>query len=137
MGNIGSVKLLQEFASAWKRLNCFPVTLASYHVSLLKLLYLLWRRPLADLAAESPDQQAATHANAAMNAPHTQGHAQFFQSLTPCEDILVDTIHKSAIEIEEQGWHLRCFLSHGIGASSPQIYKGVQVLIFRDLELAP
>jgi hypothetical protein len=128
---------LQEFASAWKRLNRFLVTLASYCVSSLKLLYLLWRQPLADLTAESLDQQAATHADAPMNAPHTEGHAQFFQSLMPCEEMLVDTIHKSAIEIEEQGWHLRCFLSHGIGASSPQIYKGLQALIFRDLELAP
>jgi hypothetical protein len=115
---------LQEFASAWKRLNRFLVTLVSYRVSLLKLLYLLWRQPLADLAAESLDQRPATHANAAMNAPHTEGHAQFFQSLMPCEYMLVDTIHKSAIEIEEQGWHLRCLMSHGIGAP-PRRYTKV------------
>jgi hypothetical protein len=67
---------------------------------------------------------------------HTEGHAQFFQSLMPCKDMLVDTIHKGAIEIEVQGWNLRRFLRHGISASSPQMYKGMQVLISKNLELA-
>ena len=41
-------------------------------MALLKFLRLLLSQPLADLSAESLNQQTATHADAAMNTPHSQ-----------------------------------------------------------------
>jgi hypothetical protein len=79
---------------------------------------------MSNLPAQSLHEQAATHADATMNAPHGKGQAKFFQRLMPCKDVLVDTIDERAIEIEEQRWTLRSLLSHRTGASSPQIYKG-------------
>jgi hypothetical protein len=93
-------------------------------MSLLKFLRLFWSHPMSNLPAESLHEQAATHADATMNAPHGKGQAKFFQRLMPCKDVLVDTIAERAIELEEQRWTLRSLLGHRTGPSSPQIYKG-------------
>ncbi len=82
-------------------------------MALLKFLRLLLSQPLADLSAESLNQQTATHADAAMNTPHSQGETQLFQRLVPREHMLIDAIDESAVKIEKQRWCDRCLDSWG------------------------
>ena len=62
---------------------------------------------MSNLPTESLHEQAATHTDATMNAPHGKGQAKFLQRLMPCKNVLEDTIDERAIEIEEQRWTLR------------------------------
>jgi hypothetical protein len=70
-------------------------------MAFLKFLSLLRSQAMADLTAESLDQQTATHADTAMNTPHSQGEPRLFKSLVPGEHMLIDTVDERAIKIEE------------------------------------
>src|SRR5580692_3969779 len=87
---------------------------------------------MSNLPAQSLHEQATTHADATMNAPHGKGQSQFFKRLMPCKDVLVDAIDERAIEIEEQGRSVRWILIHGFVLQRYGVF-----LFFWSLELAP
>src|SRR5947207_3157488 len=62
----------------------------------------------AGLAEQRIDEQAATHADATMDAPHRELDADALQGFAPREHMLVHAVHERAVEIEEEsgaGWH--------------------------------
>jgi hypothetical protein len=107
--------LFQEFASTWEGLNRSLIPRERCGMSILKFLSEFWSHALADLTAESLDQQTATHADAAMNSPHSQGETRLFKSLVPRENMLIDTVDERAVKIKKQRWCVIDLLIHWVG----------------------
>jgi hypothetical protein len=55
---------------------------------------------MVGFAGERVGEEAATHADAAVNAPDGKGHAGLFESVAPGEDVLVDAVDEGAVEVE-------------------------------------
>jgi hypothetical protein len=85
----------------------------------LELLCLFRGYPLAYLPPKSLNQQAAAHANATMNPPHSQGQAHLFKSLMPRKHMLIHAVDECAIKIEKQRRSMVRVLIHGNGAPFP------------------
>jgi hypothetical protein len=107
--------LFQEFASTRERLNRSLIALKRCGMSILKFLSEFWSHAMADLTAESLDQQTATHADAAMNSPNGQGETRLFKSLVPRENMLIDTVDERAVKIKKQSWGVIDLLIHWVG----------------------
>jgi hypothetical protein len=61
----------------------------------------LGRRNLApQFASNGPSEDAATHPDAAMNAPTIDSHACLSQSALPREDVCVDGIDECSVKIK-------------------------------------
>jgi len=58
--------------------------------------------PASGLPHQRVNKQAAAHSNAPMNTPYGQLHSQAFQRFAPGQDVLIHTIDKSAIQIEQE-----------------------------------
>jgi hypothetical protein len=71
---------------------------------------------MADLPAESLDQQTAAHADATMNSPHGQRETQLSQRLVPREHMLIDAVDERAVKIKKQGGCVIDVSTHGVGA---------------------
>lgn len=72
---------------------------------------------MADLAAKSLNQQAAAHADATVDAPHSERKPYLFERFMPRKNMLVDAIDKRAVKIKKEGWGVIAILIHGVGAS--------------------
>ena len=55
-------------------------------------------------AEECVDEQTAAHADATMNAPNRELNADPFQRLAPSQNVLVNAVHQSAVEIKQESW---------------------------------
>jgi hypothetical protein len=69
-------------------------------VDLLQLRRLLRVDMMPCFAQQCVNQQAAAHADAAVNTPHCELDPGLFQGFPPCQHVLVDAIDESSIEIE-------------------------------------
>jgi hypothetical protein len=58
---------------------------------------------VACFSKQGIDEEPASHANAAVNAPHGEFDTCLVKRLAPGEDMLIDAVHERAIEIEEEG----------------------------------
>jgi hypothetical protein len=72
-------------------------------MSLLQRHCLIPREPVADLPPEGLNQQAATHADAPMNAPDGERKPGFFEGFMPCENMLIHAVDERTVEIKEEG----------------------------------
>ena len=68
---------------------------------------------MTDLSPKCLNQEAATHTDAAMNAPHHQRQAHLFECLMPGQYMLIDAVDECAVKIEEESRAVRRRLSHG------------------------
>ena len=55
------------------------------------------------LAQQRAREQAAAHADAAVDAPHRELDAGLLQRLVPRQHVLIDAVDQRAVEIEDQG----------------------------------
>jgi len=61
----------------------------------------LSRRNLApEFASDGPSEDAATHPDAAMNAPTIDSHTRLSQGALPREDVCIDSVDKSSVKIK-------------------------------------
>jgi hypothetical protein len=72
-------------------------------VGQIQRLDLVGGQRAARFAQQGRDEQAAAHADAPVQLPHRQFHADRGQRLLPGQNVLVDAVDEGAVEIEEQG----------------------------------
>jgi len=59
----------------------------------------------SDLSRHGAREEAATHADAAVDAPGVDGHSSLLERLLPSDDVLVDRVDQRPIEIEDESAH--------------------------------
>ena len=69
---------------------------------LLYALGLFYRNSVASLTRQRINEQAAAHADLAMNAPHSQVNSAGLERLAPRKHVLIDAVDECSIEIEEK-----------------------------------
>jgi hypothetical protein len=57
----------------------------------------------AGLAEQGVDEQAAAHADAAVDAPHRELDADALERFAPGEHVLVHAVDERAVEVEQEG----------------------------------
>ena len=67
----------------------------------LHALHLVAADLTADLAQQRIDEQAAAHADAAMDAPHSKLDTAGLERLTPRQHVLVHAVDQSSVEVED------------------------------------
>src|SRR5690348_5256800 len=84
----------------WTHLT-YPLHIG-FGVQLLQARSLLGAQWPAGLAQERVGEQAAAHADPAVDAPDGQLNACGLQCLPPGEDVLIHAVYQSSIEIEKE-----------------------------------
>ena len=72
-------------------------------VQLAQPLQHLWSEFASRLACQRLGEQAAGHADLAVQPPHRHLDALFLQGIVPGQHMVVDAVHQRAVEIEQVG----------------------------------
>ena len=110
----------QQFAGAWQRANGGGHATIGLHMQMAQALELFFAEVHSGFALELIGEQAAAHADLAMDAPDRNVHAFRVQSLLPGQDVLVDAVDQRAVEIEQKNW----LDAHRSGSSSGRGIRG-------------
>src|SRR5262249_7917720 len=95
-------QIRQEFQRARKDTHLFYEAAIGFSVELLNVCDFFRGHLTSRLPQQSVHQQAATHADSAMDTPHGNPNAPALKCLPPRQNVLVDTVDESAIEVEQK-----------------------------------
>src|SRR6266478_1480364 len=79
----------------------------------------------SDLSRHGAREEAATHADAAVDAPGVDGHSRFLERLLPSDDVLVDRVDQRPVEVEDESAHRASLRA---GSATVTSYPGLMYL---------
>lgn len=109
-GNPRPRQVVQKFSRAWERTNLPDLPDVCVLVRSLQPSCLLRREAAPGLTQEGVHEQSAAHSDPPVDAPHGQFNARHLQRVPPGENVLINAIYQSTVEVKQKRWPRRRLL---------------------------